>query len=80
MRSLRVLVLMLAVGAFPGLLMQAHAQQEVDPDHYDQPAVTAKANTSHKSVSVHHQGQGKVKMASKRSTAKANRHRAHVAA
>jgi len=37
MKALRMLVLMLAVGVFPVFLMQAHGQQEVDPDHFDQP-------------------------------------------
>jgi hypothetical protein len=43
MKALRMLVLMLAVGVFPVFLMQAHGQQEVDPDHFDQP-LAAKAD------------------------------------
>jgi hypothetical protein len=40
MKSLRTFVLMFAVSASPVFVMQAHAQQEVDPDHFDRPAAT----------------------------------------
>jgi hypothetical protein len=37
MKSLRISALMLALGAFSICSVPAHAQQEVDPDHFDQP-------------------------------------------
>jgi hypothetical protein len=37
MKSLRTSVLLLTLGAFSICAIPAHAQQEVDPDHYDQP-------------------------------------------
>ena len=55
MKCLRLLVFLIAVGGFPGFLSQAHGQQEIDPDHFDQPA--AKAVTAPKpnarTASVH---------------------------
>jgi len=84
MKSLRALVLMLAVGASPGFLMQAHAQQEVDPDHFDQPSAQAnvqgsKAQNHHKAAAVHNQHRSDVKLAGKHSAGKSHHH-AHVAA
>ena len=32
----RLLALMLAIGVLPAFSIQARAQQEVDPDHYEQ--------------------------------------------
>jgi hypothetical protein len=65
---------MLAVGTFPGLLMQAHAQQEVDPDHFDQPVAQAKAQNHYKAT-AHNQHHSNVKLASKHSAGKSH-HRA----
>jgi hypothetical protein len=75
---------MLAVEAFPGFLMQAHAQQEVDPDHFDQPIAQANVNGSkaqnhHKAMAANNQHHSNVKLASKHSAGK-NHHHAHVAA
>ena len=82
MKSLRALVLTLAVGTFPGLLMQANAQQEVDPDHFDQPvaqpnAQGSKAQDHHKAAQK--QQHSNLKLASKHSAAKSHHH-ARVAA
>lgn len=41
MKSLRISALMLALGAFSVCSFPAHAQQEVDPDHFDQPRMYA---------------------------------------
>ena len=71
MKSLRVLVLMVAVGAFSPFLMQAHAQQEVDPDHFDQ-AAAAKAQSNHHATAANHQAQKHVKTASKHNGRKSN--------
>jgi len=73
MKSLRMLVLMFAVGAFSPFLMQAHAQQEVDPDHFDQ-APAAKAQSNHHATAANHQAQKHVRTASKRNGGKANHH------
>jgi len=80
MKSLRMLVLMLAIGAFSPFLMQAHAQQEVDPDHFDQtPAAkanvnTLKAQTNHHAAAADHQARKHQRTASKRYGGKANHH------
>lgn len=76
MKSLRILVLILAVGALPPLLM---GQQEVDPDHFDQPAAqananTAKAQTNHRATAAAHQAPNHAKTASKRTGKKSNHH------
>jgi len=75
MKSLRMLVLIVAVGAWSPFLMQAHAQQEVDPDHFEQPAAaqananTAKAQANHQ---VNHQASKHMKTASKHTGRKSN--------
>ena len=84
MKSLRALVLMLAVGAFAGFSMPAHAQQEVDPDHFDQPSAQAMSNGSkaqnhHQATAAHNQHHRNVKLASKHSAAKKSHHHSHVA-
>ncbi len=38
MKSFRFFVLAIVVGIFPAFLIPASAQQEVDPDHFDQAA------------------------------------------
>jgi len=71
---------MFAVGAFSPFLMQAHAQQEVDPDHFDQPAVakanvnTLKAQTNHHATAADYQARKHVRTASKRSGRKQPNH------
>jgi len=56
--------------------MQAHAQQEVDPDHFDQPAAAqaAKAQTNHHATAASHQAPKQAKTASKRTGKKSNHH------
>ena len=73
MKSLRNLVLMLAVAAVSFSATQAFSQQEVDPDHYDQP-IAAKAPV-HKVASQRH-AYGKSNVASKR----AKQHHSRVTA
>jgi len=74
MKSLRILVLMVAVGGFPVFVMQTHGQQEVDPDHFDQPtpattnAHATKAQKNGISMRAGHQRR-KQAMAGKHSTA-----------
>ena len=74
MKSLRMLALMLAVGAFSPFLMQAHAQQDVDPDHFDQaPAASvSKAQPNHHSIAANHQAQKHARTASKHNGGKSN--------
>jgi hypothetical protein len=74
---------MLAIGTFPTFSTLAQAQQEVDPDHFEQ-AQTAHANghgskaqSARKAANVGHRGHAR--LASKHS-GKANHHRAHVSA
>jgi hypothetical protein len=77
MKSLRMMVLMLAVAAVSFSATQAFSQQEVDPDHYDQPlaAKPAVKAPAHK-VSASKHAQGRTNLASKRS----KQHRAHATA
>ena len=80
MQSLRMLVLMLAVGAFPPLLMQAHGQQEIDPNHFDQPPAAkangynVKAHTNHRVATADNQAPKHVSTASKHAGRKSNHH------
>jgi hypothetical protein len=75
MKSLRIAALILALGAFSINSLPASAQQEVDPDHYDQSATAptkGSAAQSHKKVTAaqHHSN---ANLASKH-THKAHRH------
>jgi hypothetical protein len=54
---------------------QGFSQQEVDPDHYDQPAATKSASAVKKSA-THHYANGKTNLASKH----AKRHTSHPVA
>jgi hypothetical protein len=80
MKSLRMLVLILAVGVSPVFLMPAHGQQEVDPDHFDQlPAAKADLNTSKIRKNQHataadHKARKHASTAAKRASRKPNRH------
>ena len=80
MKSLRMFVLSLVFGAMPLFVMQAYGQQEVDPDHFDQPAAvsanasTPKAQTKHTAASSHKQ----TKTASKHSTRKSSHYQAQA--
>jgi len=57
---------MLAVAAVSFSTTQVFAQQEVDPDHYDQPlAAKPAAKAPARGVTAHH-ANGKVNVASKR--------------
>ena len=42
MKSLSICSLMLTLGTFSICSIPAHAQQEVDPDHFDQPSTFSK--------------------------------------
>jgi hypothetical protein len=83
MKSLRLIVLMMVVGAFPAFLPQAVGQQEVDPDHFDQPAAnvnaSAKASSNHKPASSHHRA-SQVRLASRHSSSRVHHHPAHTSA
>lgn len=77
MKSVRVIALMLAVSAVSFSTTQVFAQQEVDPDHFDQsiaakPAAKAPAST----VSAGNHARGHKNLASKRS----RQHHSHVMA
>jgi hypothetical protein len=53
MKSLRISALILALGAFSICSIPAHAQQEVDPDHFDQPSVVSTHIQGSKTQSHH---------------------------
>jgi hypothetical protein len=82
MKSIRFFVLMMVVSIFPAFVVQAYAQQEVDPDHFDQVSANApaspKAQANHKTASSHHQA-SHVRLASKHS-GKSHHHQARVSA
>jgi len=77
MKSLRTMVLMLAVAAVPFSAMQAVAQQEVDPDHFDQPVAAKQAAKApaHK-LSAQNHANGRTSLASKH----AKQHHSHATA
>ncbi len=82
MNSLRSLVLMLVVSTFPAFLVPAYAQQEVDPDHFDQvqaKAPVSKSQADHKMASSHHHA-SHVRLASKHSSNRSHHHQAHASA
>jgi len=70
MKSLRKAALLLALGAFSICTLPGYAQQEVDPDHYDQPAAAPAqvktAQSQHKAAAKKHHASD-VKLASKHS-------------
>lgn len=74
------LILVIAVGTFSMFPLQVRAQQEVDPDHFDQPvahAQNSKAQAQNskahsKAASVHHHSQAnQTRVASEHGTGKA---------
>ena len=76
MKSLRTMVLMLAVAIVSFGALPAFSQQEVDPDHFDQPVVSKPVakSAAHK-ASVRHNRQGKTQ-----ASRAAKRHTTHPAA
>ena len=84
MKLFRLLALMLAIGILPAFLIQARAQQEVDPDHYEPMQVSqvsrpgAKAHADHMTAYTGHR-HSHTRMASKHS-GRANHHRARMSA
>ena len=74
MKSLRIVAVMLAASLMPLLALPAHAQQEVDPDHFDQPSV-AKPASDHAKTVARPQQHGDAAMANSHAGAKMNHHR-----
>ena len=77
MKLFRLLALMLAIGILPAFLIQARAQQEVDPDHYEPMQVSQVSRPGAKAYTGHRHSH--TRMASKHS-GRANHHRARVSA
>lgn len=77
MKLPRIFVLVLALGVVPALSLQAFGQQEIDPDHFDQPAVAG--NYAHSVTLSDHQAKAtghhhkSVKMASRHSHSRHHR-------
>jgi hypothetical protein len=68
MKALRTMVLAFMVAGVSLTATQAFAQQEVDPDHYDQPVATKPAaKPTTQKAATHHHPQGKANLASKHS-------------
>ncbi len=77
MKSLRMIVLMLAVAAVPFSAKPAFSQQEIDPDHFDGPvAAKPAAKAPARKVTAHYQAEGKANPASKH----AKQHHSHATA
>jgi len=76
MKNLRIAALTFALGAFAICSLPVQAQQEVDPDHFDQSSAPAHAQVSaqshHKNMASQHHSN--MKLASKHSH-KAHSHR-----
>jgi hypothetical protein len=77
MKSVRAMILTLAVAAVSFNATQAFSQQEVDPDHYDQPVAAKPAVKApvHKVTASNHV-QGRTNLASKHS----KQHHTHATA
>ncbi len=77
MKALRFFVFLMAVGVFPAFLMQAHAQQEVDPDHYEQASaktVSVSQNHAKHSASKSQKNYAHSKNTSRHMTASSHHH------
>lgn len=72
MKSLRLLIFLIALGMVSLLPGRAQAQQEVDPDHFDQPAATVAASKAHNSkmASARHPSHANARVASRHATRK----------
>ena len=75
MKSFRICTLMLALGTSAICSIPAHAQQEVDPDHFDQPSRFSKHVRDSKSQS-HHSATAAQRSTNRR-LASAHSHNAH---
>jgi len=76
MKSLRTMILMFAVAVVSFSALPAFSQQEVDPDHYDQPIASKPVakSASHK-VAAQHAKRGKTQ-----ASQVVKRHNSHPAA
>jgi hypothetical protein len=74
MKSLRISILILAFGAISTCSIPVHAQQEVDPDHFDQPSLRTtharglKTQDPYNSKAKQHPSEKKLAGASSRNT------------
>jgi len=75
MKSLRLSALILALEAFSIFSVPAHAQQEVDPDHFDQP-IAASSHVRGTKTGGHHKAPAVQRRSSKQTTS-ARLHRGH---
>jgi hypothetical protein len=76
MKSLRLLIFLLALAVVTLLPGRAYAQQEVEPDHFDQPAASIASSKAHNSkmASVSHHSHANAR-ASSRYAARKGHHR-----
>jgi len=56
MKPVRALVLVLALAMVPACLIRAYGQQEISPDHFDEPVATQPHTSAAKAPKVHHNG------------------------
>lgn len=77
MKSLRTLALMLAIAAVSLSAKQSFGQQEIAPDHFDQPiAAKAAAKAPAHKITAQHHANAKANVASKQG----KQHRSHATA
>ncbi len=80
MNSIRLLVLLVAGGLFSLCGSYAHAQAEIDPDHYETPAHKVEpSKTAHSKSSASHHHQYRT-VAAKHAGTHAHHHHAHASA
>jgi hypothetical protein len=82
MKSFRLWILVIAIGAGSVCPPRTLAQQEVDPDHFDQPTTTSvksQAHASKKASARHYSQPAQARIAGKRGARKAH-HPSHASA
>jgi hypothetical protein len=73
MKHTAAAVALLAVSAISVFSVRAHAQQEVDPDHFEQSSAKITNSNVHKAAPIRHHSQGNARIASKHGGNKAHR-------
>ena len=80
MKLLRSFALMIALGVVPFSQMPAFAQQEVDPDHFDQTVSVQKVHKSEDGTSGHGRQHAHTRLASKHHSNKMHHHSSRAVA
>ncbi|MGO9564882.1 MAG: hypothetical protein ACLPPV_19740 [Candidatus Korobacteraceae bacterium] len=80
MKSLRFLTLLIAVAAVAVCPARVYGQQEVDPDHFDQPIAQSRSshNVAKAAPTHHHPQSANARIASRHAGSKAHHHSGRV--